>query len=200
MPRSRTLNESSLGVCGPGCGRREFGWGSNHRKPRRPRATTLYQLLEAYYDDVKAVWEERFEKTYGYWRGFIDKVVARYLDCGVAEAGFARLKCTACGAERLLTLCCKQRGICPSCDAKRAAAFAAFLKDELLDIYYTGKLTWQVVFIRAGSILSLLLGILGVVLAFSWRGKRVVCMSCRKRSWVGSASPRLSEWSSTDRE
>jgi len=102
-------------------------------RPRRPRATTLYQLLEAYYDDVKAVWEERFEKTYGYWRGFIDKVVGRYLDCGVAEAGFARLKCTACGAERLLTLSCKQRGICPSCDAKRAAAFAAFLKDELLE-------------------------------------------------------------------
>jgi len=27
----------------------------------------------------------------------------------------------------------KQRGICPSCDAKRAAAFAAFLRDELLE-------------------------------------------------------------------
>jgi len=56
-----------------------------------------------------------------------------YLDCGVAEGGFARLRCDACGAERLLTLSCKQRGICPSCDAKRAAAFAAFLKDELLE-------------------------------------------------------------------
>ena len=30
----------------------------------------------------------------------------------------------ACGSERLLTLSCKQRGICPSCDAKRATAFA----------------------------------------------------------------------------
>ena len=34
---------------------------------------------------------------------------------------------------RLSTLSCKQRGICPSCDAKRAAAFAAFLKDEVLE-------------------------------------------------------------------
>ena len=33
----------------------------------------------------------------------------------------------------MLTLSCKQRGICPSCDAKRAAAFAALLKDELLE-------------------------------------------------------------------
>ncbi len=93
----------------------------------------MYQLLEVYYEDVKAIWEERFEKKYGFWRGFVDTVVARYLDCGVAEAGFARLKCDDCGSERLLALSCKQRGICPSCDAKRAAAFAAFLKDELLE-------------------------------------------------------------------
>jgi len=102
-------------------------------RPRNARATPLYQLLEAYYEDVKAVWEERFERKYGFWRGFIDTVVARYLDCGTVEAGFARLRCEACGAEKLLTLSCKQRGICPSCDAKRAAAFAAFLKDELLE-------------------------------------------------------------------
>ena len=100
---------------------------------RNARATALYQLLDAYYEDVKAIWEERFEKKYGFWRGFVDTVVARYLDCGVAEAGFARLKCDDCGSERLLALSCKQRGICPSCDAKRAAAFAAFLKDELLE-------------------------------------------------------------------
>ena len=59
--------------------------------------------------------------------------MARYLDCGVPEAGFARLKCRDCGEERLVTLSCKHRGVCPSCDAKRAAAFAAFLKDELLE-------------------------------------------------------------------
>ncbi len=102
-------------------------------RPRNVRATALYQLLERYYDEVKALWEDRFEKKYGFWRGFVDTVVARYLDCGVEEAGFARLRCDTCGAERLLTLSCKQRGICPSCDAKRAAAFAAFLKDELLE-------------------------------------------------------------------
>ena len=102
-------------------------------KPRQPRKTPLYQLMEAHYEEVKALWEDRFEKIYGRWRGFIDHVVSRYLDCGVEEAGFARLKCDSCGMEKLLTLSCKQRGICPSCDAKRAAAFAAFLKDELLE-------------------------------------------------------------------
>ena len=28
---------------------------------------------------------------------------------------------------------CRQRNICPSCDAKRAAAFAAFLHDEVFE-------------------------------------------------------------------
>jgi hypothetical protein len=102
-------------------------------RPRQARKTPLYQLVEKYYEDVKAAWEDRFEKKYGRWRGFIDNVVWRFLDCGVEEAGFARLKCESCGREKLLTLSCKQRGICPSCDAKRAAAFAAFLKDELLE-------------------------------------------------------------------
>jgi len=102
-------------------------------RPRDARASPLYQLLETYYDNVKALWEDRFERKFGFWRGFVDEVVAPYLDCGTVEVGFARLKCDACGAEKLLTLSCKQRGLCPSCDAKRAAAFAAFLKDELLE-------------------------------------------------------------------
>ena len=102
-------------------------------KPRQPRKTALYQLMEAHYEDVKAVWEDRFEKAYGRWRGFIDHAVWKYLDCGIEEAGFARLKCCDCGRERLLSFSCKQRGLCPSCDAKRAAAFAAFLQDELLE-------------------------------------------------------------------
>ena len=102
-------------------------------RPRNARASPLYQLFETYYDEVKAVWEERFETRFGFWRGFVDTVVARYLDCGIAEGGFARLRCDTCDLEKLLTLSCKQRGICPSCDAKRAAAFAALLKDELLE-------------------------------------------------------------------
>jgi hypothetical protein len=102
-------------------------------RPRQARASPLYQLFEAHYEEVKALWEERFEKAYGFWRGFIDKVVARYLDCGTGEGGFARLRCEECHLERLLTFSCRQRGICPSCDAKRAAAFAALLHDEVLE-------------------------------------------------------------------
>ncbi len=48
-------------------------------KPRQPRKTALYQLMETHYEDVKALWEDRFEKIYGRWRGFIDQAVWRYL-------------------------------------------------------------------------------------------------------------------------
>ena len=102
-------------------------------RPRNPRSTPLFQLVEAHYEDVKALWEERFENTHGRWRGFTDSVVARYLDCASPECGFARLRCDDCRSERLLMFSCRQRNICPSCDAKRAAAFAAFLQDEIFE-------------------------------------------------------------------
>ncbi len=93
----------------------------------------MYRLVEALYDKVKGVWEGRFERTYGYWRGFVDDVVIAYLDCGRYEAGLGRVKCKECGDEFLVATSCQTRGFCPSCGAKRAAAFAAFLVDEVLE-------------------------------------------------------------------
>jgi hypothetical protein len=61
-------------------------------RPRQARETPLYQLVEKYYEDVKAVWEDRFEKKYGRWRGFIDNVVWRYLDCGVVSQGSGAIR------------------------------------------------------------------------------------------------------------
>jgi len=56
-------------------------------KPRDPRKTPLFRLLESYYETVKGIWEERFESRYGFWQGRWDEVVARYLDCGIWDAG-----------------------------------------------------------------------------------------------------------------
>jgi Transposase zinc-binding domain len=57
-------------------------------------------------------------RSYGFWRGLLDGVVARYLDCGIFERGFARIRCPNCAAEFLLAFSCKGRGLCPSCGAK----------------------------------------------------------------------------------
>jgi hypothetical protein len=93
-------------------------------RPRRPQATPLYRLIETYYNEVKAQWEERFERRYGFWRGFVDEQVRRYLDCDLFENGFARIRCPECHAEYLLVFSCKTRELCPSCQSEmRIIAF-----------------------------------------------------------------------------
>ena len=57
----------------------------------------------------------------------------RYLDCGLFENGLARVWCPGCRAEYLLAFSCKTRELWPSCAAKRGAATAALLRDEVLE-------------------------------------------------------------------
>jgi len=102
-------------------------------RPRDPRKTPLWGLLDTLYERVKGEWEERFERRYGFWRGLADGAVARYLDCGVWENGFARIRCRKCPEEFLVAFSCRGRGLCPSCGAKRAAEVAAFLRDEVVE-------------------------------------------------------------------
>ena len=102
-------------------------------RPRNPRQTSLWGLLDRLYERVKGQWEERFERRYGFWRGLADEAVARYLDCGIWDNGFARVRCRRCPQEFLVAFSCKGRGLCPSCGAKRAAELAAFLVDEVVE-------------------------------------------------------------------
>ncbi len=95
-------------------------------RARRPVETPLYVLIESLYESVKGAWEDLFERRYGFWRGLLDGVVARYLDCGIFERGFARIRCPDCAAEYLLAFSCKGRGLCPSCGAKRAGEEQGF--------------------------------------------------------------------------
>jgi hypothetical protein len=44
------------------------------------------------YDEVRGQWEERFERRHGFWRGFVDEQVRRYLDCGLFENGLIKNK------------------------------------------------------------------------------------------------------------
>ena len=102
-------------------------------RARNPRATPLYRLFETHFDEVKGQWEERFERRCGFWRGFVDEQVRRYLDCGLFENGFARIRCPDCAEEYLLAFSCKTRELCPSCAAKRSAATAALLAEEVFE-------------------------------------------------------------------
>jgi hypothetical protein len=102
-------------------------------RARNPRATPLYRLFEAHFEEVRGQWEERFERRCGFWRGFVEEQVRRYLDCGLFENGFARVRCPDCAEEYLLAFSCKTRELCPSCAAKRSAATAALLAEEVFE-------------------------------------------------------------------
>jgi hypothetical protein len=78
-------------------------------RPRDPRSTPLYRLVETYYEDVKGQWEERFERFYGRWRGVLDRVVSCYVDCGNYSCGFARVRCPECASEYLVPFSCQTR-------------------------------------------------------------------------------------------
>jgi hypothetical protein len=101
-------------------------------RPRRPRASPLYRLLDRHFRTLSLVWDERFAATGGAWRAVIPKVVDQFLACGLLDHGFARIRCDACTHEYLLAFSCKARYFCPSCHAKRIAQWSQWLDETLL--------------------------------------------------------------------
>ena len=101
-------------------------------RPRNPERTVLYRVLFHYFDRFLTEYEQFFEKEYGFLRPVIKEVVERYLDCGNPRCGFARIRCPACGEDRLLMFSCRTRGFCPSCHAKRLEEWGEWIREELL--------------------------------------------------------------------
>ena len=83
--------------------------------PRTPRKNQYYRCVEAHFEELAGVWDDRYQKDYGYWRPYILDVIYKYLDCGDLHLGFARVKCDDCQHEYLLPFSCKRRYFCPSC-------------------------------------------------------------------------------------
>ena len=56
----------------------------------------------------------------------------KYIECGIHRFGVARYRCPKCGEDAFVPFSCKIRGLCPSCDAKRATVTMANAVDRLL--------------------------------------------------------------------
>jgi hypothetical protein len=93
-------------------------------RPRRARDSPLYRLAETHHETFKQVYDERFAQHYGPWRAVVERTLFAFLDCGIEERGFARVRCAACGREFRVALSCKRRLFCPSCHAPRAVLWA----------------------------------------------------------------------------
>ena len=100
--------------------------------PRRPQASPLYRVLAEHFAALERVHEERFEPTHGPLRAAARRAVGRFLDCGLLEHDFARVRSGACRAEFLVAFRCKGRHFCPSCHARRLAEWSLWLDEHLL--------------------------------------------------------------------
>ena len=65
----------------------------------KPKETPFYQLVEEFYPRFKAVYQERYQERYGFWRPAIDTAVEKFLECGDLQHGFARVRCPDCRQE-----------------------------------------------------------------------------------------------------
>jgi hypothetical protein len=100
-------------------------------RPRRPTETPLYPVVQHHLETFLAEAQETDSTGWGV-PSWVERDFRGYLRCGILAHGFARLRCTDCGHDRLLAFSCKARGVCPSCNARRMAEVAAHLTDEVI--------------------------------------------------------------------
>jgi hypothetical protein len=99
---------------------------------RNPQNSPYYQCEEDHFETFEMVYDEKFERRYGFFRPYVKQVIYRYLDCGILHHGFARVRCEDCGHEYLLAFSCKRRHFCPSCHQKRVVEFGGWLCQEVV--------------------------------------------------------------------
>ena len=100
--------------------------------PRRPENTPFYQCLQGYWEEFKEAYSPFNESDHGPLRPVVERNVHRSLECGIYRHGFARIGCPDCATKYLLAFSCKTRYFCPSCKAKRVAAFVQWVTEEVL--------------------------------------------------------------------
>ena len=101
-------------------------------RPRTAQASPLYRLVADHFDELERVWDERYQREYGFWRPVVRSVVEQFLACGDLRCGFARLWCPTCRKDLLLPYSCRRRCFCPSCCQKRSLLFAEHVDEDVL--------------------------------------------------------------------
>jgi hypothetical protein len=102
-------------------------------RPRRPTTTAFYRVIAEYLETMLQDARDRSPHGFGLPR-HVERSFRRYLDCGIVERGFARVRCSSCDYEILVPFSCKMRGLCPSCDGRRMADGSVTLVDRILPL------------------------------------------------------------------
>lgn len=102
-------------------------------RPRHPECTDLYQVIEDHLDNFLTDYDELYLNDYGPLTHRRQRTLEGYLKCGRLVYGFARVRCATCSHEMLIAFSCQLRGICPSCQQKRAELLCRFMADEVIE-------------------------------------------------------------------
>ncbi len=113
-------------------------------RPRQPRQSPLYQLVERYYPEFERTYGERYQQRYGRWRPIIGEVARKFLRCGDLHFGFARVQCTGCPHEMFVPFSCQQRCLCPSCHQKRSLLLAERIAQSVCQPVPHRQIVWTI--------------------------------------------------------
>jgi len=102
--------------------------GSDGYTRRRPEESVLYGVVQRELETFLAHARERERPA----PRFVERELRGFLACGILAHGFVRVRCDACGLDRVVAFSCKGRGFCPSCGGRRMADTAAHLIDRVL--------------------------------------------------------------------
>jgi len=49
-------------------------------RPRNPKIGDHYRCVEAHFEKLQGLWDDRYARVYGAWRPYVSDVINRYLD------------------------------------------------------------------------------------------------------------------------
>jgi len=102
-------------------------------RPRRPERSDLHLAVRENLELFLETYDKRFFDQHGPLTDRARRTLEEYLRCGILAAGFARVRCGDCGHEQLVAFSCQLRGVCPSCQQKRAEILCRFVIDEVIE-------------------------------------------------------------------
>jgi hypothetical protein len=93
----------------------------------QPEHSLLYQVLAEHLETF--LQQVRTSDHVLPW--YVERDLRAFLDCGLLQHGFLRLRCPQCNTSRVVPFSCKRRTFCPSCMGRRMADTAARLVDQV---------------------------------------------------------------------
>ena len=102
-------------------------------RPRRPEQQSLYKLVAQNADTFYEAYDHTFLANHGPLTKAAIKALEGFLRCGRLAFGFGRARCSDCGHESLVPFSCQLRGVCPSCQQKRAEILCRVVREEVIE-------------------------------------------------------------------